>query len=170
MSHFDLEKRLAAQARAREMLKDSKFAAHLPTTMTGEADAFPLDRPKPELRVVPGEKIGRAVATASALKTAKASEYVMRGITWFWPNRFSIGKLALIGGLPDKGKGLIGSYLSACTTNKLPLPCNEGEAPQGSVLLFTAEDDPEDTVVPRLAAAGADLDRVHIVKVIGEPN
>src|SRR4051794_41011103 len=137
-----------------------------------EADSFPPDRPKPELRVVPGEKTenGSTVAKASTLKTAKASSYTMRGITWFWPNRFSIGKLALIGGLPDKGKGLIGAYLSACATNKLPLPCNEGEAPQGSVLYFTAEDDPEDTVVPRLAAAGANLDRVHIVEVIGEPN
>ena len=52
----------------------------------------------------------------SALQTAKASSYTMRGVTWFWPNRFSIGKLALIGGLPDMGKGLIGSYLSACAT------------------------------------------------------
>jgi putative DNA primase/helicase len=104
------------------------------------------------------------------LITAKASEYVMRGISWLWHNRFAIGKLALIGGLPDKGKGLIGSYLCACVTNKQPLPCNEGEAPQGSVLYFTAEDDPEDTVVPRLAAIGADLDRVHIVKVMGDPN
>jgi len=136
------------------------------TTTTSEADIFPPDRPKPELRVVSGERITKALT----LKTAKASSYTMRGITWFWPNRFSIGKLALIGGLPDKGKGLIGSYLSACATNNLPLPCNEGAAPQGSVLYFTAEDDPEDTVVPRLAAAGADLNRVHIVEVIGEPN
>jgi len=142
---------------------------NMQTTTTSEAAvvSFPGDRPFQKVTV--GERV-LVEAPGGTLKTAKASEYIMRGITWFWPNRFSIGKLALIGGLPDKGKGLIGSYLSACATNKLPLPCNEGEAPQGGVLYFTAEDDPEDTVVPRLAAAGADLDRVHIVKVMGEPN
>src|SRR5258707_15486690 len=149
----------------KEIGEQHKHAKDIMTEITSEADVFQPDRPKPELRVVSGEK-----KAAPTLMTAKASSYTMRGITWFWPNRFSIGKLALIGGLPDKGKGLIGSYLSACATNKLPLPCNEGEAPQGSVLYFTAEDDPENTVVPRLAAAGADLNRVHIGEVIGGPN
>jgi hypothetical protein len=48
--------------------------------------------------------------------------------------------------------------------------CNEGTAPRGSVIWFTAEDDLEDTVAPRLIAAGADLDRVHIVKMAKNPN
>jgi putative DNA primase/helicase len=34
----------------------------------------------------------------------------------------------------------------------------------GSVLVFSAEDDPETTLVPRLIAAGADLERVHIFR------
>jgi hypothetical protein len=42
-------------------------------------------------------------------------------------------------------------------------PCGEGKAPKGSVIWFTAEDDIEDTVVPRLVSAGANLDCVHIV-------
>jgi putative DNA primase/helicase len=117
--------------------------------------------------ITPDEQIG---LPTSRLRTAKASSYTARGITWLWPNRFAIGKLGLIGGLPDKGKGLIGSDLTACVTNKRPLPCNEGTAPQGSVIYFTAEDDIEDTVVPRLMAAGADLDKVHIVEVMGDPN
>ncbi len=63
------------------------------------ADIFPPDRPKPNLRVATGKP---KVAT---LNSAKASSYIMRGITWFWPNRLSIGKLGLIGGLPEKAKG-----------------------------------------------------------------
>ena len=35
-------------------------------------------------------------------------------------------------------------------------------------MLFTAEDDPNDTVVPRLAAAGADLTRIEIIKMVRE--
>src|SRR5215831_16204830 len=41
------------------------------------------------------------------LDSARASTFQMRGIRWFWPGRFATGKLGLIGGLPDKGKGLI---------------------------------------------------------------
>jgi putative DNA primase/helicase len=141
----------------------SQWPARSRTTMS--ADTTTSDG-----RVVEFPKPGKTETAIGALQTVKASSYTMRGVTWFWPDRLAIGKLGLIGGLPDKGKGLIGSYLCACATNKQPLPCNEGEAPQGSVLYFTAEDEPEDTVVPRLAAAGADLDRVHIVKVMGDPN
>jgi hypothetical protein len=43
---------------------------------------------------------------------------------------------------------------------------DEGRAPQGNVILFSDEDDPNDTLVPRLAAAGADLGRVHIIKMV----
>jgi putative DNA primase/helicase len=49
-------------------------------------------------------------------------------------------------------------------------PCNEGKAPLGSVIWFTAEDDIEDTVIPRLVAAGADLERVHIVGMAKNPD
>jgi hypothetical protein len=35
----------------------------------------------------------------------------MRAVEWLWPSRFAIGKLGLIGGLPDKGKGLICSSI-----------------------------------------------------------
>lgn len=42
--------------------------------------------------------------------------------------------------------------------------------PKGNVILFTAEDDIEDTVIPRLVAAGADLDRVHIIGMTKNPD
>lgn len=45
-------------------------------------------------------------------------------------------------------------------------PCGEGRAPKGKVLLLTAEDDLNDTVVPRLLAAGADLSQVEIVQMV----
>jgi hypothetical protein len=101
--------------------------------------------------------------TPPQLKSKKASEYKARSIRWLWRDRFALGKLGLIGGLPDKGKGLISaSMIAACSTGGT-WPCGEGQAPLGNVLWFTAEDDIEDTVIPRLMAAGADLNRVHIV-------
>ena len=45
-------------------------------------------------------------------------------------------------------------------------PCREGRAPQGSVVILSAEDGPADTVVPRLMAAGADRKRVELVSAV----
>ena len=108
----------------------------------------------------------KATEAKASLVTRKASAYTMSALDWLWPDRFAIGKLGLIGGLPGRGKGLICCDLIACITNKHLLPCNEGPVPQGRVLYFTAEDDPEDTLVPRLVAAGADLDKVEIVEMV----
>ena len=87
----------------------------------------------------------------------------MCGIDWFWPSRFALGKIGLVAGLPDYGKGQIAAFLAAAATSKVALPCNEGPAPQGRVLWFNAEDDVRDTIMPRLLAAGADPGRVTFI-------
>jgi AAA domain len=79
--------------------------------------------------------------TSAELETVVASSLKMRSIRWLWPGRFAIGKLGLIGGLPDKGKGLISCSLIASVTAGAPLPCKEGLTPQGDVIWLTAEDD-----------------------------
>jgi putative DNA primase/helicase len=103
---------------------------------------------------------------APSLDSAPALTYVMRAVRWFWNNRFALGKLGLICGLPDLGKGLITASMIAKATTAGVWPCNEGRAILGNVLLLTAEDDVEDTIIPRLIAAGADLARVHIIKMV----
>jgi putative DNA primase/helicase len=95
----------------------------------------------------------------------------MRGVEWLWPDRFALGKIGLVAGLPDMGKGQIAAFISAAVTAAIELPCDEGNAPQGNVIWFNAEDDARDTVKPRLIAAGADPKRVHFVngaRVSGE--
>jgi DNA polymerase len=106
------------------------------------------------------------VAPAGNLESIRASSVTIREISWIWPGRLAIGKLGLIVGLPDEGKGQILCDIAARITRGQLWPCDEGIAPIGNVILLTAEDDPDDTVVPRLIAAGADLDRVEIVQMI----
>jgi putative DNA primase/helicase len=97
------------------------------------------------------------------LRIIWASDLEMCGITWLWPGRFALGKIGLIAGLPDYGKGQIAAFLAAAATADIALPCDEGNAPQGSVIWFNAEDDNRDTVIPRLTAAGANLKRIAFV-------
>src|SRR5262249_466714 len=87
-------------------------------------------RPKPNgsatvPNVVPLKAQETKVTPPPSLDSARASAYQIRGITWFWPSRFALGKLGLIGGLPDKGKGLISADIIARCTTGGEWPCKE---------------------------------------------
>lgn len=104
----------------------------------------------------------------ATLESTCAADEAVEAIDWIWFGRYAIGKIGLLVGLPDEGKGLTLSDIIARITRASPWPCNEGQAPLGNVILLTAEDDINDTVVPRLLAAGTDLHRVTIVKMMHE--
>jgi putative DNA primase/helicase len=107
------------------------------------------------------------MAKAGELISVNAANVPMRAIEWLWPDRLAYGKLGLLGGLPDMGKGLITAFMMACITTQQEYPCDEGKPPRlGRVLFLSAEDDIEDTIIPRLKAAGADLTRIEIIKCI----
>jgi hypothetical protein len=100
------------------------------------------------------------------LESVRADAVEMTSIHWLWSNRFAFGKLGLITGLPDEGKGQLLWYIIAQATTGGEWPCGEGAAPIGNVIVLEAEDDLNDTVIPRLKAAGAELSRVHILNMV----
>jgi AAA domain-containing protein len=108
----------------------------------------------------------RKTSTAPLLESAAAASFKMTSINWLWPNRFALGKLGLLAGLPDRGKGLITADMIARVTTGDHWPCGEGRARKGRALILSAEDDIADTIIPRLVAAGADLNLVEIVRMV----
>jgi hypothetical protein len=107
---------------------------------------------------------------AGDLDSVGATEVAMSAVEWLWPNRFALGKLGPIVGLPEEGKGQILCYMAAQVSKAGAWPAGEGTAPKGNVVLLSAEDALDDTVVPRLVAAGADLSRITIIKMVREPS
>jgi hypothetical protein len=110
-----------------------------------------------------------APAPGIGLELISAADVRMTAIEWLWPNRIAVGKLTLFAGMPDQGKSQILCDITSRITRTLgdkSFPCGEGIAPTGNVIMFSAEDDPADTLVPRLLAAGADLSRVTFVSMI----
>jgi hypothetical protein len=92
-----------------------------------------------------------------------ASAIAPRPVRWLWEHRVPLGKLAIGAGRQGQGKSLLTITLTAMVSNGTCPGDMEGQP--GTVLLVTGEDDPEDTIVPRLIAAGADRARVGIVDV-----
>jgi hypothetical protein len=119
------------------------------------------------------ELIERAEATTphndGELDSINASDVTILNVEWLWRNRFGRGKIGLLVGLPDEGKGQTLCNIMATVSRGRAWPMNEGISPQGSVVIFSDEDGREDTLVPRLKAAGADLSKIEIIKMVKDP-
>jgi hypothetical protein len=75
-----------------------------------------------------------------------------------------LGKLVMLAGDGGHGKSTITYGIAADVSRGRPcLGLTYPAPPPADVLLINCEDDFEDTIVPRLAAAGADLKRIHRV-------
>jgi hypothetical protein len=87
-----------------------------------------------------------------------------------WPGRLWRGKHTCFAGEPGTGKSQLLLFIAAAVTRGHEWPCGEGKAPIGSVIILSAEDGEADTIVPRLIAAGADLERVVTVSAVSQGN
>ena len=97
-----------------------------------------------------------------AVELLRGADLKPEPIRWLWPGWLAKGKLHVLAGAPGTGKTTLALDLAACVTSGRALPSGWRPKPAG-VIVWSGEDDPGDTLVPRLIAAGADLRRVHIV-------
>lgn len=93
----------------------------------------------------------------------KASTIEPLPTTWLWDNRLPTGALALIAGPEGTGKSTVGYTLAAQVTRGKLLGMHHG-TPQ-AVIVAATEDSWARTIVPRLIAAGADLELVFRIEV-----
>jgi hypothetical protein len=137
--------------RAREKARQAKHAAGVNGNGIGPAGAHG----EPELT----PEIGTPLSSVQPER-----------VEWLWPGRIPRGKLSLLDGDPGLGKSVLTMDLAARVSSGQSMPWEprepgEDRDPAGVVLL-TAEDGLADTVVPRLKAAGADLDRVRALETV----
>lgn len=82
-------------------------------------------------------------------------------VPWLWWPYVPLGRLTLIEGDPGIGKSWITCDIAARVSSGRALPGQEVPHPASHVIMLSAEDGLEDTMVPRLMALGADLTRIH---------
>ena len=86
----------------------------------------------------------------------------MSAIAWLWQHWLTCGKLHLLAGAPGQGKTTIALAMGATVSIGGRWP-DGSRCAVGNVLMWSGEDDPSDTLAPRLKAMGADMDRVYFV-------
>jgi hypothetical protein len=89
-----------------------------------------------------------------------------RALRWVWPGHLARGGLELLAGTPEIGKSQIHCQYIACTTTGRDWPNGMPGITPCRAILLTAEDNTNNTLVPRLQAAGADLTLVEELNAI----
>jgi hypothetical protein len=88
-------------------------------------------------------------------------------VSWLWHGRVALGKLTLLVGDPGLGKSFVTLDIAARLSKGRPWPDAPAvPTPVGGAVLLNAEDDPADTIRPRLDAADADLFRIKVLQAV----
>jgi len=93
----------------------------------------------------------------------QGSDIVEESISWLWEGYLPKGKLTLLAGAGGTGKSTIAFNLAATVTNGGVWPDGTRCKESGQVLIWSSEDDPADTIKPRLMAVGANDRRYGVI-------
>jgi hypothetical protein len=83
-------------------------------------------------------------------------------VSWLWLGWLAEGKLHILAGSPGTGKTTIAITLAAVLTGGGRWPDGTRTTP-GDVLMWSGEDDPADSLMPRFLASGGDPRRIHFI-------
>ena len=89
----------------------------------------------------------------------QSSLVVPRKIRWVWKDWLPLRKITILDGDPDAGKSTLTIDIAARVTRGDQMP-DKTPGLKGDVIFLSEEDDVDDTIGPRLDAAGADRKRV----------
>lgn len=98
-----------------------------------------------------------------AVILARGSDLNPVPVAWLWKFWLALKKLHILAGAPGQGKTTIAMAMAATITIGGRWP-DGTRCDVGNVVILSGEDDPEDTLLPRLIAAGADRSRVYFAK------
>ncbi len=108
-------------------------------------------------------------ATKGVVQIVCAADITPEPINWLWNGWLATGKVHILGGAPGTGKTTISMAFAATVTTGGCWP-DSTQSPIGNVVIWSGEDDPADTLVPRLTLSGADLSKVYFIAAVKEGN
>jgi len=108
------------------------------------------------------ERVRKSEPAKDGVVLVNGADLTPEPVRWLWPDWLALGKLHILAGAPGQGKTTIALAFAATVTTGGRWPDGSRCTP-GNVLVWSGEDDPADTLLPRLLAAGANKSRVFFV-------
>src|SRR6185503_10216998 len=109
-----------------------------------------------------GETQESAEGKEDGIISIKASDVIVEKTHWIWNPYLPQGKITVLAGDPGMGKSTIVNDLISRITRGTYMPFSKRTV-SGICAIASAEDAANDTITPRLIAAGAKLEKVHII-------
>ncbi len=110
------------------------------------------------------------VIKPNGVKLICSTDMEPRAVAWLWKNWLAMSKFHILAGAPGTGKTTIALNLAAIISSGGQWPDGiQCESP-GNVLIWSGEDDPEDTLLPRLLMHDADQKRIYFISDVIENN
>jgi putative DNA primase/helicase len=125
--------------------------------------------PFKSINATPEAQAAFEAITKGVVQIKCAADITPEPINWIWNSWLAAGKVHVLGGAPGTGKTTISMALAATVTMGGYWP-DGSQSPVGNVVIWSGEDDPADTLVPRLTLSGADLSRVIFISGVKERN
>lgn len=103
------------------------------------------------------------VPVTESVKVVNMKDIQETPIRWLWYGWLPLGKMTILAGTGGCGKTNLSLALTSIITNGGLFPDGSQCESPGKVLIYSTEDDPADTLKPRLIANGADIGKVCII-------
>ena len=127
---------------------------------SGEIDVVAFDAARGRLRELDAlEAMGEEVDPI----LGNLADVEPEPVLWLWEPYFPAGKLIGLGGDPDLGKSWFALQIAACLSRGLIWPDGGKNTTIGSTVYLSGEDDPADTLRPRLDSLGGDPKKVFFL-------
>jgi RecA-family ATPase len=101
------------------------------------------------------------------LKLKFFDEIAEEEVRWLWKPYIAFGKITVIQGDPGNGKTTLALAIAALISRREKMPTGNAPTFVGNVIYQSGEDNPEDTLKPRLAACGADCSKIACIEADG---
>ena len=102
------------------------------------------------------------------IQSVLASDVEMDLTRWLWYDHIPIGDVTVFAGMPAKGKSTAAIDVVARLTTGKDFPGSVKQVEACEVAILASEDNPKTTTVPRLRAATADVNKVHLIQGTGD--
>ena len=101
------------------------------------------------------------------LKIRTFDEISAEKVGWLWKPYIAFGKITVIQGDPGNGKTTLALAIAALVSKRRRMPTGNAPAFICNVIYQSGEDNPQDTIKPRLMACGADCSKIAFVEADG---
>lgn len=92
------------------------------------------------------------------------ADIALKPVEWLWRDWLALGKFHILAGAPGQGKTTLAVGAMAATVTLGGRWPDDSRCEPGNVVIWSGEDDPNDTLLPRLLAAGGNRSRVFFVQ------